>query len=74
MGKKMLNYFSRDKNKGTYRSGNGGGGGEGRYMTPDLSYHWHKEGESGARIITGMKKRKKKQNTKTKNSPNKKRF
>ena len=51
----MLNS-SRDKNEGTYRGGDGGGGSP-RYVTLDLSYTTTgREGESTARIINGMNK------------------
>ena len=55
-GKKMLNY-SRHKNEGTYRSGEGGGG---RAMWPRIWVTTGREGEkSSVRIINGMKKEKK---------------
>ena len=53
----MLNS-SRDKNEGTYRSGEGEGAPP-RYVTPDLSYTaTGKEGESSARINGRRKKNK----------------
>ena len=56
----MLNS-SRDKNEGTYRSGEGGGGRTARCVTvtPDLSFTTGRERERNARIINGMKKKKK---------------
>ena len=50
----MPNY-SRDKNLGMYRSGEGAEGAP--YVTPDLSYTTtEREGESSGRIINGMGK------------------
>ena len=51
-GKKMLNS-SRDKNEGTYRSGDGGGGP--LYDPGSELPNTGRQGESSARIIKGMK-------------------
>ena len=51
----MLKY-SRDKNEGTYCSGEGR---RARYVTPHLSYYWEgARGYDSARIIDGTKKKK----------------